>query len=69
MTLTFNEYLTHKCNEYNIPIKNISALMMLPDGTTDETYIMDDIHLSQKAMPLLLKEFSDIICKTDKILI
>jgi lysophospholipase L1-like esterase len=66
MTLTFNEYLTRRCDEYDIPIKNIAALMMLPDGTTDETYIMDDIHLSQKAMPLLLKEFSDIICKVDK---
>ena len=69
MTMIFNEYLTHKCNENDIPIKNIASLMILPDGTTDESYIMDDIHLSQKAMPLLLKEFSDIICETDKILI
>jgi hypothetical protein len=67
MTLTFNQYLTNKCNENNIPIKDISASMMLPDGTTDETYIMDDIHLSQKAIPLLLESFSDLICKTDKI--
>lgn len=69
MTLAFNEYLTYKCNEHNIPIKDIASLMMLPDGTTDESYIMDDIHLSQKAMPLLLEVFSDIICKTDKTLI
>ena len=69
MTIIFNEYLTHKCNENDIPIKNITSLMILPDGTTDESYIMDDIHLSQKAMPLILKEFSDIICKIDKTLI
>ena len=69
MTIIFNEYLTHKCNENDIPVKNITSLMILPDGTTDESYIMDDIHLSQKAMPLILKEFSDIICKIDKTLI
>jgi hypothetical protein len=69
MTLTFNKYLTTKCVDNNIPIKDIAASMMLPNGTTDETYIMDDIHLSQKAMPLLLEAFSDIIWKTDKILI
>ena len=66
MTLTFNEYLKTKCDENNIPIKDIASAMMLPNGTTDETYIMDDIHLSQKAMTLLLEVFSDIICKTDK---
>ena len=61
MTLTFNQYLATKCKEKKIPIKDISSSMMLPDGTTDETYIMDDIHLSQKAMPLLIESFSDII--------
>ena len=69
MTIAFNTYLTNKCENNDIPIKDISSLMMLPDGTTDESYIMDDIHLSQKAMPLLLEAFSDIICKTDKELI
>lgn len=69
MTIIFNEYLTHRCNENDILVKNITSLMILPDGTTDESYIMDDIHLSQKAMPLILKEFSDIICKIDKTLI
>ena len=67
MTLIFNKYLKTKCIQNNIPIKDIAASMMLPNGTTDETYIMDDIHLSQKAMPLLIESFYDIICKTDKI--
>lgn len=66
MTIFFNQYLKEKCDEHNIPFKDISTLMMLPDGSTDESYIMDDIHLSQKAMPLLIESFSDIIWK-DKI--
>jgi hypothetical protein len=35
--------------------------MMLPDGSTDQKYIMDDIHLSQDAMLLLVEEFFEII--------
>jgi hypothetical protein len=35
--------------------------MILPDGTTDPKFIMDDIHLSQEAMPLLKEAFKDII--------
>lgn len=62
MTLEFNEYLKTKCVENAIIFKDISKQMMLPDGTTDQKFIMDDIHLSQQAMPLLLEEFSDIIC-------
>jgi hypothetical protein len=34
---------------------------MLPNGATDEKYIMDDIHLSQQVMTFLLQEFSDLI--------
>jgi lysophospholipase L1-like esterase len=61
MTIEFNNYLKVKCNEINVPFKDISNQMMLPDGTTDQKFIMDDIHLSQQAMPLLLQEFSDFI--------
>lgn len=61
MTIIFNEYLREKCEENNILFKDISKSLMLPDGTTDPKYIMDDIHLSQKAMPLLINEFLDII--------
>ena len=65
MTAHFNEYLKHKCDENNIPFKDISKKMMLADGSTDSKYIMDDIHLSQEAMPLLQEEFNDIICKME----
>lgn len=61
MTIEFNEYLKYKCDEVEIPFKDISKLMMLPDGTTDQKYIMDDIHLSQQAMPFLINEFSNFI--------
>ena len=67
MTLFFNSYLKTKCDENNITFKDISKQMMLPDGTTDIKYLVDPLHLGQKAMPLLIEEFSDIICKiTDK---
>lgn len=61
MTVHFNEYLKHKCDENEISFKDISKKMMLTDGSTDTKYIMDDIHLSQQAMPLLQEEFNDII--------
>lgn len=61
MTIEFNDYLKTKCEEIKVPFKDISKLMMLSDGTTDQKFIMDDIHLSQEAMPLLINEFSDLI--------
>lgn len=60
MTIEFNEYLQFKCLESEIIFKDISKKLMLPDGTTDQRFIMDDIHLSQQAMPFILKEFSDL---------
>jgi lysophospholipase L1-like esterase len=60
MTIEFNEYLKSKCLESNVMFKDISKKLMLPNGTTDQKYIMDDIHLSQQAMPFLLEEFSDL---------
>jgi lysophospholipase L1-like esterase len=61
MTKEFNTYLRELCIANGVLFKDISTLLMAEDGSTDESYIMDDIHLSQKAMPLLLKEFADII--------
>jgi len=61
MTLYFNKVLKEKCEENMILFKDISKELMLPDGSTDPKYIMDDIHLSQEAMVLLKQEFNDII--------
>jgi lysophospholipase L1-like esterase len=63
MTLIFNKLLREKCEQNNIHFKDVSIKMILDDGTTNQEYIMDDIHLSQKTMPLILQEFNDIICK------
>jgi lysophospholipase L1-like esterase len=63
MTVVFNSILKDKCDKNKILFKDISEKMILDDGTTNQEYIMDDIHLSQKAMPLILKEFNNIICK------
>ena len=41
--------------------------MLLEDGSTDNKYVIDDIHLSQNAMELINKEFEDIIWETNKI--
>lgn len=61
MTLIFNDYLRQKCDENNIPFVDISKLLMLPDGTTNPKFIMDDIHLSQETMPLLKEAFLKFI--------
>lgn len=61
MTIEFNEYLRNKCLESGVIFKDISKHLMLPDGTTDQKFIMDDIHLSQLAMPYILEEFSDLL--------
>ena len=61
MTIEFNGYLKTKCDENSIIFIDISRQLMLPDGTTDESYMMDELHLSQKAMPFLIKEFESLL--------
>ena len=64
MTTYFNEYLETQCNLHSILFKNITPHLISLDFTTnEERFIMDDIHLSQGAMPFIKKEFNDIICK------
>ena len=67
ITLLFNEYLKLKCEENGLLFKDISKQMLLEDGSTDNKYVIDDIHLSQNAMELINKEFEDIIWETNKI--
>lgn len=61
MTLEFNELLKEKCIDKNVIFKEIATKMILPCGTTDGKYFMDELHLSQETMPLLMEEFKDII--------
>lgn len=63
MTIYFNNYLTEQCTLNGIIVKGITNKLILPDGTTDESYYMDAIHLAQKSMPFIQNEFEDIICK------
>lgn len=66
MTLIFNAYLGEKCKEYKINFVDISKSLILEDGTTDQKFIMDDIHLSQQAMPLLKEAFSVFVNEKSK---
>jgi hypothetical protein len=61
ITLLFNDYLKNKCEENGILFKEISKKLLLPDGSTDNKFVIDDIHLSINTIPLILDEFSDII--------
>jgi hypothetical protein len=61
ITLLFNEYLKSKCEENNILFKDISKKLLLPDGSTNNEFVVDDIHLSIQTIPLIINEFSDII--------
>jgi hypothetical protein len=66
MTLFFTDDLEKKCNNYGISVISIAKEMMNKDGTTIHDYIVDDIHLSQKTMPLLLKKFDKLISETQR---
>ena len=67
MTIHFTNILKTMCDKEGITFFSIAKKMILPDWTTDKKYIMDDIHLSQKAMPLLQEEFKDIIILDSKL--
>jgi len=61
MTLLFNMLLREECEKLGIPYKDITKRMILPNGLTNQNYIMDDIHLGQSAIHLIIEEFQDII--------
>lgn len=61
ITLLFNGYLKIKCEENGILFKEISKKLLLSDGSTNNDFVIDDIHLSVNTIPFILDEFSDII--------
>jgi lysophospholipase L1-like esterase len=61
MTLLFNEILRKECDNEYVLYRDITKKMILSNGLTDQKYIMDDIHLGQSAIHLIIEEFHDII--------
>ena len=57
MTIKFNKYLSEKCLTNDILYVDITKEMMLENGDTDPRFIMDDIHLSQESISILIKKF------------
>jgi len=57
ITLKFNKYLAEQCLTNDILYVDVTKEMMLANGDTDSRFIMDDIHLSQEVMPILIEKF------------
>jgi hypothetical protein len=60
VTRIFNGYLSDLCLKNNFQFVSIFEEMLNSDGTTNPHYIMDDIHLSQKAMPMTIEKFKNL---------
>tara|TARA_R110000868_G_scaffold24431_1_gene96495 strand:- start:246 stop:929 length:684 start_codon:yes stop_codon:yes gene_type:complete len=60
MTIKYNKYLAEKCLTNDVLYVDIAKEMMLANGDTDSRFIMDDIHLSQQAIPILIEKFKKI---------
>jgi len=58
VTKIFNDMLEQNCKERDLGFVSIFDDMVLPNGNTKEELIMDHIHLSQEAMPLIIEEFT-----------
>lgn len=54
--LYFSEFLRKRYGE-SVPVLDLYKEIIRQDLTTRNEYFMDSIHLSQKAMPLILKKF------------
>tara|TARA_Y100000389_G_C17357844_1_gene462084 strand:- start:378 stop:1073 length:696 start_codon:yes stop_codon:yes gene_type:complete len=61
ITFEFNKKLKILSNKLNIMYKDISTNLVLDNGLTDNKFVLDDIHLSQESMPLIMEEFKDLI--------
>jgi len=59
-TKKFNSLLKNKCDDANILFITIFDIMLLEDGNTNEDYLMDHIHLSQKSMPIMVQRLKNM---------
>jgi len=55
ITRVFNRELKQKADKASIRFLDIFDELLLADGSVDRSYFSDEIHLSQKAMPLVLE--------------
>jgi hypothetical protein len=58
ITMYWNSRMKEVCHDLKIPFISIFDRMLAKDGLCDMQYMLDDIHLSQKVMPLALKELN-----------
>lgn len=54
-THKFNTLLKQRCNEINVPTIDILQDLITIDGITNMDFYFDEIHLSQKTLPLVFK--------------
>lgn len=64
VTRLFNSRLSELCDEKGLLFLDIFNQLLLPDGLQDMKYYMDDVHLSQAAMPIVLKELNHLLGNT-----
>ena len=55
VSLIFNKGLEERCLAHGLKFASIYHEMLLPNGDTDPSLFMDDIHLSEVALPLIIK--------------
>lgn len=57
----FNERLALLCQKEGITFLSIFDKLVNPDGSTNDRFLVDKVHLSQKAMPLTIKQLGKIL--------
>ncbi len=57
VTRMFNNMLEEHCAGSGIPFISIFEQLLGPDGLTNPLHFMDEIHLSQRSMPLIMEAF------------
>ncbi len=56
VTKLFNNRLTQLAEAQKIPVISVFNELVLPNGLTNFAYYSDEVHLSQKAMPLVVRK-------------
>lgn len=57
ISLLWNDMLSQKCKENDIKFVSIIRDLITPDGLTKMEYFMDDYHLTDKTMPIVIEKF------------